>query len=112
MLDAEKEVLGLNHAQIGARLARRWELPEVIVDTVENHHTPERATIDPMLVAVTHLAESITYALALGEGLEGLAYSLSSSAMGLTGIGTTRFAMIEKTLMAELDKAHQLVETW
>jgi putative nucleotidyltransferase with HDIG domain len=111
MLDAEKTVLGVNHAQIGARLARRWGLPEVIVDVVENHHTPEKSQVDPKLTAVAHLAESITYALALGEGLDGLAYTLSDSAMGLTGIDHGRFEAIEDVLISELRKAKELVNS-
>ncbi len=109
MLAAEKKVLGIQHAQIGARLARRWGLPDVVVDVIENHHTPEQAQLDKKLTAVAHLAESITYALALGEGLDGLAYSMSDSAMGLTGIDRGRFEAIEDVLLAELSKAQQLV---
>lgn len=110
MLAAERKVLGIHHAQIGARLARRWGLPDLIVDVIENHHTPERATIEPRLAAVTHLAESVTYALALGEGLDGLAYTLSESALGLTGFDRGRFEAMEELLLDELRKARQLVE--
>ncbi len=110
MLDAERRVLGIDHARIGGRLARRWDLPETIVEGIVNHHHPERAEIDPMLVSIVHLAESITYALALGEGLDGLAYSLSGTAVGLTGIGPTAFEQMEQQLLDELRKAHQLVE--
>ena len=104
------KVLGINHAQIGARLARRWGLPEIIVDVVENHHTPERSRIDKKLTSVAHLAESVTYALALGEGLDSLAYALSDEAMGLTGIDHARFEAIEDVLIDELKKARQLVD--
>jgi putative nucleotidyltransferase with HDIG domain len=110
MLEAEKQVLGIHHGQIGARLARRWELPEILVDAIENHHTPERAGGDPMLVSITHLAESVTYALALGEGLDGLTYAMSDAAVGLTGMGTSRLQALEDHLLAELRKARELVQ--
>ncbi len=109
MLAAERAVLGIDHAQIGARLARQWGLPESIVDTILNHHTPDAARVDPHLTAVSHLAESITYALALGEGLDGLAYTLSESAMGISGIDRGRFEAMEDVLLAELARARTLV---
>ncbi|MCB9915434.1 MAG: HDOD domain-containing protein [Planctomycetes bacterium] len=110
MLAAEREVLGIDHAELGARLARRWSLPEVIADTIEHHHRPEEAREDERLCAVVHLAECVTYALALGEGLDGLAYALSDSAMGLVGFDPGRFERMEDALLAELRKARDLVD--
>jgi len=110
MLAAEKKVIGLNHAQIGGRLARRWGFPEALVDSIEHHHTPELATSEPMLASIAHLAESITYALALGEGLENMAYELSESALGLTGIDHVGFLSMEDVLLKELAKARDFVE--
>lgn len=109
LLEAEREVLGMNHAQIGARLARRWGFPDVLVDTIEFHHTPERAAVDPELAGIAHLAESITYALALGEGLDTLAYAFSDSALGLTGIDRVGFLSMEERLLRELDKARDVL---
>lgn len=110
MLEAERAVLGIDHGRIGGRLARRWGLPETIVEGIVNHHHPELAELDPELVAIAHLAESITYALALGEGLDGLAYTMSSSAVGLTGIGPTAFASLEQQLLEELQRARDLID--
>ena len=41
--EAEREVMGFDHYQVGAELTRRWRLPEVIVVTIEHHDTPEAA---------------------------------------------------------------------
>ncbi len=35
---AEKDILGLSHAQAGSILARKWHIPENIIAVVENHH--------------------------------------------------------------------------
>jgi putative nucleotidyltransferase with HDIG domain len=40
---AQREVMGFDHYQVGAELARRWRLPEVIVATIEHHDAPEKA---------------------------------------------------------------------
>jgi len=41
--EAQREVMGFDHYQVGAELARRWRLPKVIVATIEHHDSPERA---------------------------------------------------------------------
>lgn len=47
LVDAEWQLLGADHAQVGSLLAERWELPELIVHTVRWHHRPERSE-EPM----------------------------------------------------------------
>lgn len=39
-LDAERSVLGMDHAQIGSIILRRWSVPEVIIQAVQYHHSP------------------------------------------------------------------------
>ena len=43
-LEAEREILGVDHAELGALIAERWELPALIVDSIRFHHTPIDAT--------------------------------------------------------------------
>jgi diguanylate cyclase (GGDEF)-like protein len=38
--DAELELLGTTHVQIGAELMRRWNLPDELIRTIELHHAP------------------------------------------------------------------------
>jgi putative nucleotidyltransferase with HDIG domain len=59
-VEAEKIVLGANHAEIGACLLQKWGLPEVIVEAVANHHTP---IIQPVvqLSAVVYLANNAAH---------------------------------------------------
>ena len=109
-LDAEQMLLGMNHAEIGARLAERWNFPEPLVDAIRYHHEPERATIDPLLVSFAHLGEIVAQQLELGEGLEQVAYELRSSALGLAGMSRESFEALEDELRAELGRAKDLVD--
>jgi putative nucleotidyltransferase with HDIG domain len=38
LLQTERELLGYDHAQVGALVCRRWSLPEDLADVVEGHH--------------------------------------------------------------------------
>jgi putative nucleotidyltransferase with HDIG domain len=36
--DAEKQVLGLNHAELGGKISAHWVFPETLVDAIIHHH--------------------------------------------------------------------------
>ena len=46
----EQEILGLDHAEVGAALAEAWGLPPVLVAPIRSHEEPERA--DPELLTL------------------------------------------------------------
>jgi putative nucleotidyltransferase with HDIG domain len=58
--DAEKEVLGLDHAEVGAALLQIWRLPENIVEAVANHHNPAMKSRPP-LSAEVHIANAVAH---------------------------------------------------
>jgi putative nucleotidyltransferase with HDIG domain len=39
--ETEKEVLGFNHAEVGAKIALRWGLPDGVVSAIQYHHGPQ-----------------------------------------------------------------------
>lgn len=47
----ERQLLGLDHAEVSAFLLGRWYLPEEITESVRHHHAPERAEELPRAVA-------------------------------------------------------------
>lgn len=66
--DAELEVLGYTHAEIGKLLAERWNLPPKLIAVIGHHHDP--ATAGPYILetAITHLADILCRALNIGSG--------------------------------------------
>ena len=66
---AEQECLGYNHAQLGAAVMERWNLPETLVEVVKNHHTPEAAPETARaLTCVTSLADIVARSMVMGNG--------------------------------------------
>jgi putative nucleotidyltransferase with HDIG domain len=59
MRQAEQEVLGFDHAQVGGLLLRHWQLPAMLVECVAYHHTPDKAEHFPLEAAIVHIANSI-----------------------------------------------------
>ncbi len=81
-LEAEKEVLGMDHAELGAAVVERWNFPEEICRAIRFHHTPQKALPDDLLTHVVYLA-NITCLLAGegGSGVDGLRYRGHSEAI-------------------------------
>lgn len=109
-IDAERRVLGVHHAEIGARLSTKWDLPPLMVDTIRFHHTPEKANLDPVLASTVHLAETVCAAHIAGDDAGALSYEVSQAAYELTGLSEDDFDSIESALDAEIERAADLFE--
>jgi len=59
LLEAEEAVFDFTHAEIGAWLAEKWNLPEGVKNAVLYHHNPSLATGNSDRVAVIHIADYI-----------------------------------------------------
>lgn len=58
----EKILSGVNHGEIGARIAEKWNFPKAIVSVIRYHHSPEMAPPDfRKLTAVIYLADLMTH---------------------------------------------------
>jgi len=56
MVRAEKEYIGVDHSQAGVWLAEGIGLPQPYLDVMHFHHVPEKATTNPVPVALVNLA--------------------------------------------------------
>jgi len=68
MIDAEREVLDADHAQIGHHLTVHWNLPAVLRDAVGLHHNPEAAESSSAMAALIAVADHLVRRLGVGKG--------------------------------------------
>jgi len=66
LIDAEKEVLGLTHQEIGKFLAEKWNLPIQLCDTLNYHHNPSLSSTKE-LTTIIHLVDYMTQILGYGK---------------------------------------------
>ena len=57
--EAEREVIGCDHAEVGRVLLEQWKLPEVLCETVGCHHNIAAAEEARLDAAIVHLATVI-----------------------------------------------------
>lgn len=73
---AEREVLGIDHAELGGLIAEKWAFPRAIIAAVRYHHTPWLSGEDCSdLVGLVHLANCMALLTGIGGGSDGLYYT-------------------------------------
>ncbi len=101
-LKAEEEILGLDHAEIGAFLLKQWNLPERLVETVLAHHELEKAKEFKKEAAVVHIADVLIHARGYGETFYQSIPPLNSKALNILKISTQNFKDLFLDLEAKL----------
>ena len=67
LVEAERQVLGYDHTQVGDLLFKEWQMPDFLRDIVANHHDPSHAQ-NPKNAALVQLADNLANAMAIPAG--------------------------------------------
>jgi HD-like signal output (HDOD) protein len=84
-LQAETEVLGVHHAELGGLIAEHWKLPDRLILGVSFHHSPEAA--DDVVCDVVYLANIA--AKRIGEGVVRAPSDVAADVATLARLGLT-----------------------
>jgi len=72
--EAEKEVIGIDHAELGGIVAETWKLSPKMVEIIRNHHLPHESSISEFESSIVYLADTLCMMIGIGVGSDGLAY--------------------------------------
>lgn len=56
-IDAEKEIFGADHCQVGRALTDYWGFPDSMASAVGDHHQPWASKVDKQAACLVHLAD-------------------------------------------------------
>ncbi len=90
---AEREILGFDHAQLGAALLREWKIPTALENCVRFHHAPHASQ---SVLEATLLSAANSLAIAALQGRSGtpLVPDISPSLWKETGVPSAVFATV------------------
>ena len=58
----EKLLAGVNHSEVGALIAEKWNFPDIIVSVIRHHHEPDMASpATKKLTSLIYLADMISH---------------------------------------------------
>jgi putative nucleotidyltransferase with HDIG domain len=67
-LDAERQLLDIDHAMLGRLLAKHWNLPIKLETIIAHHHHPIESGLFGLETAIVHLADILARAKQIGSG--------------------------------------------
>jgi putative nucleotidyltransferase with HDIG domain len=97
-LEAEEEVIGVNHAELGGEIALIWKFPDEILKAIAFHHRPDLLADDDAVPWIVYLSNQVCHIMGIGVGTDALAYRSVGDVAG-------RFQLKQRDLenmMAEL----------
>ncbi|MBZ5550364.1 MAG: HDOD domain-containing protein [Acidobacteriia bacterium] len=68
LIEAEQEILGISHPEVGRLLGEKWHMPPDLVQVIAFHHDVEKATAHRALVALIALVDLLCRMSAVGYG--------------------------------------------
>ena len=79
--DLENKYFGINHAELGAEIARRWRLADPLIAAINFHHSPELAGEYSVIASAVHIGDAAMMMMGVGVGVDGLQYKLDDFAV-------------------------------
>ncbi|WP_419655459.1 putative chemotaxis signal transduction protein [Desulfosarcina variabilis str. Montpellier] len=90
-LDAERQVLGYDHTQIGALIAKKWNFPSALQCVLRYYHIPLEAKGCFIEASIVYLADAMCRKMEIGLGLDDAYYMEDervAKSLGFTEIQT------------------------
>lgn len=112
MVEAESRKLNFTHARAGRMLAKRWGLPDRLVETIAWHHDPRLAEKHPHFAAVVHLADCIANAMHLGSSGNGCVPAIRPEALEICRLKTEDLADLLRKVQEEYEDSLLLLSFW
>jgi putative nucleotidyltransferase with HDIG domain len=73
-VEAEKEILGMDHTALGGIIAKQWHFSPHMTYMIENHHMTNPASRTDPATATLYLADMVAMMVDTGIGVDRLAY--------------------------------------
>ncbi len=107
-VEAEREFIGLDHAELGGKILEKWEFDQALVDAVREHHNPKALEMEP-LTALVALSNSLVISMGIGSGADGMATELHGDGLKRFGLTMDTVQICMADLLSEMDKAQELL---
>lgn len=101
--DAEREILGFDHARIAADVCEKWQIPRDITRAIESHHAPRMAG-ENRLANIVHAADAIALMSGIGAGMDGMMYQMDRKVMKSLQISGEEVGLYMAEAMEFVDK--------
>jgi len=106
---AERQILGIDHAEVGATLLQTWNLPDNVIEVVRWHHDPDQLAGNTYVADLVHVVNHLCVGCGIGIGVDGLNYRPAPGAVERLGVDHRLLEKATCNMIAALSEIqHQL----
>ena len=105
---AERQIIGFDHAQVGGELARQWNLPPLLEECIAYHHSIGEAKRYPRETALVHLANILAQMAEVDTLDSDDVSAIDPHAWELTGLDATVIELVVREAQEEIVEAEKL----
>jgi HD-like signal output (HDOD) protein len=87
-------MLGIDHAELGAMIAKMWKFSPKMIKIIRHHHLTEESMRNDREIAGVYLADCICMMMGVGVGADGLCYRFKDQVMKDLGVTAEDILMI------------------
>jgi putative nucleotidyltransferase with HDIG domain len=109
--EAEKAVIGIDHAELGAAAAEQWGFSPKMVEIIRNHHLPEETAVYDLETSLVYLADTLCMMMGIGVGSDGLAYRFRRDVVEKLGFSDRDIQEVMAGFGEKLRKVEDLLGT-
>lgn len=109
--EAEKAVIGIDHAELGGLVARSWKFSPKMVEIIEKHHRPEESGDCGIETSIVYLADTICMMMGIGVGSDGLAYRFYREVVDRLGFSERELQSVIAGFGEKLQEVEGLINT-
>jgi len=106
---AEYMVIGTDHADIGARILKKWDFPQDLVNAVNWHHDPETCENHCTLSDIVHVANTVGLRIGFGSDADRLRVDPAVSVTDRLGLGPVDLEVLAEQTLEGVNKLSEEV---
>jgi putative nucleotidyltransferase with HDIG domain len=108
--EAEKRVIGVDHAELSGLVARKWQFSDKLVFIIANHHLANPSARQDEATTIVYLADTVCMMIGIGGGVDGLAYRFYDGVLSQMNIRDVDLQEIIADFGASMYQVEQLLQ--
>ena len=108
-MEAEKAVIGIDHAELGGMVAEKWGYSPKMVEIIRSHHLTDESTEFDLETSIVYLADTLCMMIGVGVGSDGLAYRFRKDVIDKLGFSDRDFQEVMAGFGEKLRKVEELI---
>ena len=111
-LDAEREIIGIDHAHLGGIIAKKWNFSDRMVNLIQNHHLSDEKSLYDKETCIIYLADTICSMMGIGAGTDGLTYRFTEDVLNQLNYSQGQIEAFIFQYTSEKEKINHLINSF